>query len=69
MKKSILDAVRGSMTKKITMIKEFLVVIENRFVKSKKVEVCMLLTSLILIRYMSSSKKRKKNEEAPDTTP
>ena len=69
MKKSILDAVRGFMTKKITKTKEFLVVIENRFVKSKKAKVCTLLTSLILIRYMSSSKKRKKNEEVAYTTP
>ena len=51
-KKAILEAFRGLMFEKATMAKEFLVEIEQRFVKNEKIEISRLLTNLIPMRYM-----------------
>ena len=52
MKKAILKAFRGLMFETATMAKEFLVEIEQRFVKNEKIEISRLLTNLIPMRYM-----------------
>ncbi|KAL0298736.1 UNVERIFIED_CONTAM: hypothetical protein Sradi_6533400, partial [Sesamum radiatum] len=47
MKKSILEAFRGTMLETLTKAKDFLEHIEKRFVKNVKVEIGTLLTNLI----------------------
>lgn len=51
MKKAISKSFRGLMFEKATMAKEFLVEIEQRFVKNEKIEISRLVTNLIPIRY------------------
>ncbi|KAJ4712930.1 hypothetical protein OWV82_015094 [Melia azedarach] len=55
MNRVILEAFRGTMSKKITTAKDFLVDIEKRFVKNEKAEMCTLLTNLISMRYKGKS--------------
>ena len=52
-KRGILEAFRGVVSEKITKAKEFLAVIEKRFVKNDKAETSMLLQSLISMKYKS----------------
>ncbi|KAL0396299.1 UNVERIFIED_CONTAM: hypothetical protein Scaly_0078300 [Sesamum calycinum] len=51
MKKSIPEAFRGTMSETLTKAKDFLEHTEKRFVKNEKVEIGILLTSLISKRY------------------
>ena len=62
-KKTILNAFRGSMFEKITMVAEFFANIKNRFVKSeKKNSNRYTIISLISIRYMGKGKKKKNDK-------
>ena len=56
-KKTILETFRGSIFKKKTMAKKFLADIKKWFVNNEKAETCMLLKSLISIRYIKKGKR------------
>ena len=49
--------IQGSMFKKRTIAKKFLADIKKWFVKNEKAETCMLLKSLISIRYIKKGKR------------
>ncbi|KAK4404382.1 hypothetical protein Sango_0806800 [Sesamum angolense] len=51
MKKSIPEALRGTMSETLTKAKDFLEYIEKRFVNNEKAEIGTLLTNLISKRY------------------
>ena len=50
-KKVVSETFRGTMSETIVVTKKFLHDIEKRFVKNEKIEVSMLLTCLILMKY------------------
>ncbi|KAH1098487.1 hypothetical protein J1N35_015408 [Gossypium stocksii] len=58
MKHNILEAIRGTKSKKITQAKGFLYEIEKRFAKNDKVEMTSLLTSLMSMKYKGQGKVR-----------
>nr|KYP39830.1 hypothetical protein KK1_038846 [Cajanus cajan] len=51
MKKAILEAFRGTISKNINIVKEFLAEIKNRFVKNEKSKIGTLLANLISKKY------------------
>lgn len=64
MKRVISKAFKGSMSEKVSTIKEFLAEIEQTFVKNKKAESDTLLINLISVRCKGKDKgKKKKNDK------
>ena len=51
MKRAILEAFHGTMSKDIVMIKSFLTYLEKRFANNEKVETSTILANLISMRY------------------
>ncbi|KAL0433694.1 UNVERIFIED_CONTAM: hypothetical protein Slati_2703700 [Sesamum latifolium] len=51
MKKTIIEAFRGTISETLTKAKDFLVDIEKRFIKNEKAEIGTLLTNLFSKRY------------------
>ena len=60
-KKAVLEAFRGIMLETTVTVKEFLQDIEKRFVKNKKIEISMLFTRLVSVKYSGKSNMKKKN--------
>lgn len=59
-KKVISEAFKGSISKMITIAKQFLKDIEKKFVKNEKADIGTLLTSLFSSRYTDKAKGKKK---------
>ncbi|XP_021907406.1 uncharacterized protein LOC110821766, partial [Carica papaya] len=56
---AILEAFQGTMSDEIITGRDFLHSLEQRFIRSNKVEACTLLSTLVSIRYMGNENIRK----------